>query len=322
MKKIFLVLTVILGMGLFANEVVEPAIETLQEELRQANELKEHYKKMYAYSETEKNLAQADVENYKVYTGNLITNLRSLEHTNEELRDVVHEKDVIINLQLDDIETRDNLLYARVEELQLATERNADLEERTDKYVTIMFIMFISLILAVILFFVRAIIAQFRSKKPVEKKTTKPLKAVKPETKTKRTKTKVTKDTKKDESKEQKADQPSRFSIFLDKRRKAKDLRRQVKLEKRRNKVLTVNKKDEVENNDRIKDNNKGLLGGVMGKFICTIFGIEVTVEDKEPPKKETTKTKAKTTPKTKTTKGGKGNGTKKKTTTKKKSKK
>lgn len=283
MKKIFLVLMLVMGLGVFSEEItpIESTIETLREELRQTKQLKDHYQKMSVYAETEMNLAQIEVNNYVTYTDNLIKNLRAIEATNEELRDVVFEKDVAIELLQDNIERRDLLLYESVQKRQIAENRIEELELRTDRYVLFMFIMFSSLIISVILFFVRGIVVSKRNTKPKTKTAKKePLKAVKNE-KTKKAKGNKTEEKAKTKEKEQKADQPSRFSIFLDKRRKNKDLKRQAKLEKRRAKVLTENKKDEVEKDDRIKENNKALLSGVMSKFILTIFNVE-------PPKTKT----------------------------------
>jgi len=326
MKKILLVLLLLLGFGLFGQEIdpileptLEEKLESLMEENRELTVLKDHYRRMAVYSETAKDLALVKVENYKSYTINLERNIENSTATIKRLGDIILDtriaRDIIIDNKDIEIEKRNIMLYEKVQMIQIANNRIEELEEITLFNIAIIYKLFIGMLICFILYFVQSMAGRRRPRSRKAKPTkTAPLKAVKKDTPVETTKTKPEPKPKTEPEipVRQYAEIPSMFSIFLNRKMKAKDLKRKAELDRRRAKNLTQKKTDVVEKTDRIKSNNKALLGGCLSKFICTVLNIPVPVEEspKEEPKK--TPPKKKNTPNKTTTKGGKKNGGKK----------
>lgn len=271
MKKIFLTVLALLTVSITLRaEEISPAerITALEIQLDQANSMRDHYSKMAEYSEAELYLANIEIENYRTYTGNLYTNLEESRHVNATLDEFNILKDELIAEQTVTLDHYKNVVVGYEVQISNTIAINSvqeirinNLEDMNKTLIIVLIVLMIGTILCVTILAMVISHLLKGTKAPAEEKvpTTKPLKAVP-----------KTKKAKPAEVKEEKVDTPSRFTIFITERRAKRDLKRQAVLEKRRAKVLTEKETDEPDTD--IKEVNKALTKGVMGKMIATIM--------------------------------------------------
>jgi hypothetical protein len=312
----------------------------LEKERDFERDLKDHYKKMAYYSEQAQLLAESKVENLETHVSNLKYNIDQsainylrVEDQNEGLRNIIVTKDSTISHFEQVIIGYENSLYEQTQLNAIEREKNIELENRLNRSRNRQTVAFYSLLVCCILWILSKVFKgdiKFKlTPKPTNEKLTVVPKSQKQKERDlknrKKANAKVEKAEKKakvEEATVEEVPKKSRFSLFIDEQMKHRDLKRQIRLEKRKTKALTQSKGDTVEKitdgDTEIQTTNKNLLGGVLGKMIKTICKTKPPketpkAEPKPKPKATTTKKpnkKPNTTTSTKKTGEGKKNGT------------
>ncbi len=288
----------------------------LKEQLAHSDEMKNHYQKMAVYSEQEEELAVNALENEKLFTETLKYLLDGSRVNYVQSQDLAKEKDHLISSQILLIEKLEseiaNYEVEKYEDLKVQNERDikyAKIESTIDtgKFIGVIFAL--GLLICFILYYIQK---AYLNRKPKVKpeKPTEPLKAVKKEEPKKDSKkpstttpikedkkapikTKVSAEDLNDQPAPINPKEPMTFSLFIDDIKRKKDIKRTLKLEKEKAKILTEKKGDIIEEVS-IEETNTALFGGVLNKLLKTIMKAKKPKETKPKPPTSTGETKVK----------------------------